>query len=324
MRQYIALLLASALALTPAAAAGDAPAAPTPGAQATATPAAPADNASAAPTPATPEASAAPTPEEYLAALRECLAARGLAATDAGQGALDIAGYAELSLTERDGDIAQIQVSACGDGSARSGEAISGALTCAVQAYTPVSEGLLRLKLTELMSMTSGQDSVPGLTLALRLTPEGLELTLTPAAADPEPTQAATRRAGSISDLIALCGAQLPAGWLQTSYVNGDPPDVLINIYATSSEPDELWDCARTLMADYFSQVRASDLSCGRLSVVFYSAGMTPLLSLGISRADALAGDAITAAESTEAFRAEIERLARESDALLVKHYDAG
>lgn len=319
MKRLCALMLAGMLALMPVALATEAPAATPyaqPGLIASAL-ASPAPSADAA-------ADAAPTREQYEARLTELLDERGIPAARDGQDAICISDYVTLNIVSSGASITEINILAHGDGSAAAGESISNALACAIVAYTPVSESTVRSKLLELMSRTGGQDSVPGLTLTFALRPDALALTLTPAAADPQPTQAATRRANSISDLVSHCAALLPGGWTQTSYINGDPPDVLLNVYATSSDPEALWDCARTLMARYFSQVRASSLSCGRLSVVFYSSGMTPLLSLGVGCADALASEAITSAATTNEFCAEIERLASESDALLVKHYDVG
>ena len=324
MRHIPALLLTGALALMPVALAADAP---------VVTPTASPGSIAAAqsePTPgASPSASAqtdikAPTLERYEAALSELLKERNIESNQDSPGVTVISDLVTLSVETHDDSIARISIVAHGNGSAQSGETIFSALSCAIMAYSPSDESTVRSKLLELMSKTDGQDSVPGLTLTFALKPDALELTLTPATAAVQPTQTATRQITNVGELISHCAALLPSGWTQTSYINGDPPDVLLNIYATSSEPDALWDCARSLMTKYFSQVRASNLSCGRLSVVFYSSGMTPLLSLGVGCADALASDAITSAATTDEFRAEIERLASESDALLVKHYDVG
>lgn len=326
MRRLCAIMLLLALTLAPAACAGGSTPAPS---------ASPAPSSSSAPIASPPPSSgtdaglyeaAPPTPEEYVERFCDLIGERGLSAAGEG-GELYISDCVQISVQSSGGAISRIDVSARGDGSALSGEIIAKSLACAVMAYSPIDESALRARLIDLMSLTQGRDSLPGLDVELALSPAGLTLALTPSSeAPPAPSAAPTaaQPAGSIGELIRRCAALLPEGWTQTSYISGDAPDALINVYAAAPSSDALWDCAQLIMREYFIQARDASLDCGRLSMVFYSPDMTPLLSLGISRADALASAVITSpsAEPGE-FRAEMERLAGESDALLVEHYAA-
>ena len=96
---------------------------------------------------------------------------------------------------------------------------------------------------------------------------------------------------------------------------------MLINIYAAATDPEGLWDCAHAVLSQYWSCVRDCALECGRLSMVFYSADTTPLLSLGIGRDDALTCAALAPGSTPDELRAALEQLAEDSDALLIQHY---
>lgn len=283
---------------------------------------------SAAPAAATqPAKPPTPTAAGYMAAFEAYMDARDIEWSELGGDpyTLVINSAILLELAQDEGAILSIAVTAQGDGSAHSGEAIFSVLTAALRAYSPIGDDDARARIMELVSQTSGQDSVPGLDIALSWTAEALEMTLTPASeAGPPPTPPPRPAPTNVNELISHCAALLPEGWTLTNYLNGgSSPDVLINIYAASTDPDGLWDCARTVLSQYWSCVRERAIECGRLSLVFYAAGTTPLLSLGIGREDALACEALAPDATTDELIVALERLCEESDALIVRHYES-
>lgn len=273
--------------------------------------------------------SSAPAPDEYMDTLVSLLdeagiAWRRLSADD--PFVLIVNSSIYLELTQEGGHISSVSLTAQGDGSALSGEVIAMVLRLSTCAYAPVSEHMLDDKLLALISSTSGADSVPGLDIALTMSPHALDVTLTPRAAaiTPPPSPVAPVEVDGMDGLIALCAGLLPDGWTQTSHMSGDPdaPDLLLSIYAASTDPDALWTCARDVLGQYWFSVRRHGIACGRLSLALYSNDMTPLLSLGISRTDAIGCKAIVPDIDVDILIAELERLTAVSDALLIKHYE--
>lgn len=269
-------------------------------------------------------AAAAPAAGDYMAGFEALLDSRGIAWSPLGgdEYTLIINSALLMELAQTDGAIERVTLTAQGDGSARSGEVISDVLISALCAYAPIGRGEARARILELISQTGGADSAPGLNIALSWSAEALELTLTPAdEAAPLTTPPPRPAPASLSELIERCAATLPRGWTLTSYLSGGAPDVLINIYAAATDPEGLWDCAHAVLSQYWSCVRDCALECGRLSMVFYSADTTPLLSLGIGRDDALGCAALEPGSTPDELRAALEQLAEDSDALLIQHY---
>lgn len=270
-----------------------------------------------------------PAPDEYMTALcgllnEDDIAWRRLSAGNPYIIIINSTIY--LELTPQEGETAAIALTAQGDGSARSGETSARTLRHAINACTRVSPALLDDTLLDLISSTSGAATLPGLDIALALSPGALEVRLTPggtSVATAPPPAAAPGSVDSIDGLIALCAGLLPEGWTQTSYLSGAPdsPDLLLSIYAAQTDPNALWLCARDVLGHYWRHVRQSGLECGRLSLAMYSSDMTPLLSLGIGREDALSSAAIAPDAEVDELRAELTRLAEESDALVIEHY---
>lgn len=268
--------------------------------------------------------SAAPAAGDYMAGFEAFLDSQGIAWSPLGgdEYTLIINSALLLELAQTDGAIERVTLTAQGDGSARSGEVIADVLVSALCAYAPIGRGEARARILELINNAGGADSVPGLDIALSWSAEGLELTLTPAdEAAPLTTPPPRPAPASLGELIERCAATLPRGWTLTSYLSGGAPDVLINIYAAATDPEGLWDCAHAVLSQYWSCVRDCALECGRLSMVFYSADTTPLLSLGIGRDDALTCAALAPGSTPDELRAALEQLAEDSDALLIQHY---
>ena len=229
-----------------------------------------------------------------------------------------------LEVTQTGGAISSISLTAQGDFSARSGEIISTVLAGSIAAYSAADSSVVWLDLINMISSAGGTEYAYGLEITLSITNEAVEMTLTPSddsaiSSNLLPTPA--RRIVDIDGLIKYCATLLPDGWTQTSYQNpGEHSDVLLNIYATGDDAVALWDCAHNINANYWQCVKEYELQCDRLSIVFYSSGMTPMLSLGISRTDATDNPLLGPDATSDEFKHEFERLANESDALVISY----
>lgn len=229
-----------------------------------------------------------------------------------------------LEVIQTDGAISSIALTAQGDFSALSGEIISTVLTGSIAAYSAADASMVWMDLIDMISSAGGTEYAYGLGISLAITNEAIEMTLTPSddsAATGNLLPPPARRIIDMDGLIKYCAALLPDGWTQTSYQNsGERSDVLLNIYAASDDADALWDCAHTINASYWRCVKEYELQCDRMSIVFYSSGMTPMLSLGISRADATDNPLLGSDATVDEFKQEFERLASESDALVISY----
>ena len=229
-----------------------------------------------------------------------------------------------LEVIQTDGAISSIALTAQGDFSALSGEIISTVLTGSIAAYSAADASMVWMDLIDMISSAGGTEYAYGLEISLAITNEAIEMTLTPSddsAATSNLLPPPARRIVDMDELIKYCAALLPDGWTQTSYQNsGERSDVLLNIYAASDDADALWDCAHTINASYWRCVKEYELQCDRMSIVFYSSGMTPMLSLGISRADATDNPLLGSDATVDEFKQEFERLASESDALVISY----
>lgn len=286
------------------------------------------DDRGAAPASPQSPSPAPPGAEEYIAALLDCMEVDGLECVRSGD-SLSIGDLLHIDVRSAQGEIESIAISAQGNGSARSGESISAALLSAIQAYSPntYSKPLVRDKLLELISLTSGEKTLPGLSISLEWAADSLRMTLTPS--DEAPSQQPDKpsrkpQPGNLSELISHCSTFMPEGWTQTSYLGAAPASALLNIYSSSAEVDALWACAHDVLSHFWSMASRAELECDRLSIVFYFSDMTPLLSLGISRSDALSCAALSADGTPEQLMQELDRLSVESDALVVRHYEEG
>ena len=273
-----------------------------------------------------PTPSAPPGAEDYISALIECMQAEGLDCLRSGD-SLSIGDILRIDVSSAQDAVESISITAQGDGSARSGEIISTALLCAIQAYSPYRKTLIRDKLLELISLTVGEKALPGLKISLEWSSDSLRMTLTPSNEAPPAQPDKPPRSpqpGNVTELIAYCAAFLPEGWTQTSYLSDAPSSALLNIYSSSSDVNALWDCAHDVLSHFWSMASCAELECDRLSIVFYSTDMTPLLSLGISRSDALSCAALSADGTAQQLMQELDRLSSESDVLIVRHYEDG
>lgn len=260
---------------------------------------------------------------DYISALSKLLDEKNIPYTlSEDMPAIKILELAEVSAAEDQGGIIQIEISARGDGSALSGETIFTALVCAILAYSPADEALLEGRMIDLISRVSAQEHSAGLTLTLDWSADEIRLLLTPCpqeAEDMPPSGGAAPSMKGIDELIAYCSALLPKGWQQTSYVSGEPADVLLNIYIPSEKSDALWNCAHDILRKYWRAVRRNDIGCEKLMTVFYSSDMTPLLSLSIGRQDALKSRFIASDLSDAEFTSELRALAECSDAIVIE-----
>ena len=269
----------------------------------------------------------APTADKYMQLLQSALDTRGIGfqrLDSSDPYTLIINSSTILETTQTNGDIEGIVITAQGDMSAMSGEIIFDVFSSAIAAYASADSEHVRMELLGLISSVGGTAYAFGLEITLSLTNEAAELKLIPSNSnEPHGTgEVPTKRFSDINELIKYCTMSLPEGWTQTSYQTvSEQVNVLINVYTTDDDMEALWSSAHTINAHFWRAANESGLSCDRLSVVFYSSSMVPLLSIGISRADVVDNELIIGQDTDDAqFRNEFERLAQESDALVVTY----
>ena len=268
-----------------------------------------------------------PTADEYMQRLQAALDTCGISyrlLDSSDPYTLIINSSTMLETVQTNGDINSIVITAQGDMSAMSGEIVFDVFSNAIAAYASSDTAHVRMELLGLISDTGGTAYTSGLEITLSLTNEAAELTLTPSSGNESQGlgDMPAKLFSDIDEVIKYCTMSLPEGWTQTSYQTaGEQVNVLINVYATDDDMDALWSSAHAINAHFWRAAYESDLACDRLSVVFYSSSMVPLLSIGVSRADAVENKLIIGQDTDDTqFRAEFERLAQESDALVITY----